>query len=137
MGKRVVAWCTYGIVFALIPLIASILIHFFAGQLSFKVLSHSPELLFFSLMVCATVLGDLNDIVAADVVDLTVPILRSALSVGVILSAILYGAFISAEVAGKVDDVFATRVFWFSLILAVLSAAVATFGEIFLAKIGT
>lgn len=106
--------------------------HYFREKLTFDAVARSPEILFLSLMVSATALGDLNDVKRPKTFEITLPSLRSGLLVCVILSAILYGAFLLATVGETMDQVFASRIFWVSILLALLSTAVATTGEVFL-----
>jgi hypothetical protein len=136
MGKRLVRWFTYGIAFALLPLLASVLIHFFLGKMSFDTVSRSPEILFFSLMVNATALAELSELGKVKVHDALVSGLSSALLLGVVMSAMLYGAFLFATVAESVKPDFAWRVFLVSLGLALVSFFIATASQIFLGKIG-
>jgi hypothetical protein len=110
-------------------------VHFFLGKGAFDAVSRSPELLFFSLMVSASALGDLAELRELSVKDITIPIIRSSLYVAVIMSAILYGAFLHATITGTVDDSFALRAFWVSVVLALLSASISTAGQVFLSRI--
>ena len=132
VGKRLFQWFTFTVACGLIPLVTSLLMHYFREKLTFDAVARSPEILFLSLMVSATALGDLNDVKRPKTFEITLPSLRSGLLVCVILSAILYGAFLLATVGETMDQVFASRIFWVSILLALLSTAVATTGEVFL-----
>lgn len=59
MGKRVIRWIFFNCLFAVFPFVYSLYVADRAGKSVSQVWSHSPELLFFALITCATVLGDL------------------------------------------------------------------------------
>ncbi len=95
LAKRLTRWLTYNTIFALLPLGVSILLHTLAGKLSLQTFSDSPEVLFFALTISATAMGDISEtITPIGGWDLTFTILSSALLLGAITSAILYGGLI-------------------------------------------
>ncbi len=135
MGNRLVRWFTYSVVFALIPIVSSVVFRFFAGKLSVDTISRSPELLFFSLMINATALGDLSDVIQRRQKDLTVGLFRSAVLIGAISSAILYGGFVLETVTQAVGQSFARSVFATSIFLGIASFALGVVVQIFLGRI--
>ncbi len=134
MGARLVRWFTYAVIFALLPLGTSVLIHYSFQKLTFDAVARSPELLFFSLMINATCLGEFADLKKKSRFDIVPTLIWSALLVGVVLSAILYGGFMFATVAESINPQFLTRVFGIALVLALFSLIHATLGQVFLAQ---
>ena len=62
MAKKLISWFTYNLLFALLPLAASLFLRVIYGSLTTNAIENSPEILFFSLMVSATAMGDLSEI---------------------------------------------------------------------------
>lgn len=140
MARRLVRWFTFGVMFALIPLLWSLLIRYFTGKLTFAAAAESPEILFFSLMVDATSLADLNDVARPrtkrDLVDLMRDILWAALLLGAVFSAIFYGVFLMATLGTTIGENFLYRIFSFSMVLAIVSFCLTTVTQVFLGRIG-
>jgi MFS family permease len=134
--KRLTRWVTYSVLFALIPLISALLLRFFADKLSFAALSRSPELLFFSLMLNATSLGDLTDVSLQKKHHDMIGIFRSAFLIGAVVSSILYGSLLVENVFELHDSRFTAKLFWVSIGLAILSGILGTTAQVFLARAG-
>lgn len=122
-------------IFALLPLGAGLLLRALAGKFTTETLANSPEILFFSLMVSATALGDLSELAEPLGWDLTIRVLRSALFLGAMFSAILYGSFLYDRVIGPGSEGFRLRLLQVSAWLAVVFFTVSTIAEILLARI--
>src|SRR5437763_13065607 len=58
LSQRLARWFWFSFVFALTPLMLMLLIRFLGDKLSIQDVADSPELLFFSLMLSATSVGD-------------------------------------------------------------------------------
>lgn len=58
MANRILKWVIYTLVFALLPTLISLLFSLIFG---FKVNDYSTELLFFTIMICATSLNDIQE----------------------------------------------------------------------------
>lgn len=58
--KRFVNWIFFNFLFALIPLVSAWILRVLVGKPIFDLNNDYPEFLFFSLMVCATTVGDLR-----------------------------------------------------------------------------
>ncbi|WP_414583121.1 hypothetical protein [Scytonema sp. PCC 10023] len=71
LAKRIISWLTYDTIFALLPLGISIPLTTLAGKLSIEAFTKSPEILFFSLMISANSMRDINEISAPIGRDLT------------------------------------------------------------------
>ena len=135
LAKKLIRWLTYNTLFALLPLGISILLRTLSGKLSIETLTNSPDILFFALMISSTTLGDMNEV--ADIIgwDTTFSILSSALTLGAVTSAILYGSFLYGDIA-NVDVVnFRSRLFWVSIGLSIVMYVLATLVEILIGKI--
>nr|MDQ3831115.1 hypothetical protein [Candidatus Tectomicrobia bacterium] len=87
---RLVRWCVYNLLFALLPLGIVTLILYLYGNLTLQEMANSSEILFFTLMVNATALGDLNESDIAGHRTLSL-LFKSVLLLGAMFSAILYG----------------------------------------------
>src|SRR3954447_15799089 len=92
MASRLVRWFTFTVLFALLPLGVTVLLGKLTGTFTIRVLQDSPEILFFALMICATSLGDIQALRSAVGNDLPLLALWSALLLGAVFSAILYGS---------------------------------------------
>ncbi|MCA9123866.1 MAG: hypothetical protein H6821_01010 [Planctomycetaceae bacterium] len=137
MGKRLIRWLTYSVVFALLPLVSSVLLRYFSNQLTIDSMTRSPEVLFFSLMLNATALGDLADIARPKKQhELTVSLFRSALLIGAVFSGILYGSLLFGTVVGNVKAEFLQRLFTVSVVIALASFVMALVSEVFLSRVG-
>jgi hypothetical protein len=91
-----VRWVTYNLGVALIPLVFSVAIRWLSGKLGGDVIANSPEVLFFTLVVCATAMGDLSE----STMTMLGNVFFSALLLGLITSAILYGCLLYDGIVG-------------------------------------
>ena len=134
MVKRLIYWFTYNVVFALLPLIAMLLMRSLTGKLSSDAVATS-EVLFFALMVSAVAGGDIKDCVTDRKRNDTFRILESSLLIGAFLSAILYGAFVYDNVAEQHSSVFQARLPIVSITLASVLFVLSTLTEMLLGKL--
>lgn len=134
-----IRWFTFNVIFALLPLIVLLLLRFIAGKLTAADMAGSPEILFFALMLSATAMGDLSEVVPGVGWNPTFGVLGSSLLIGAVFSAILYGSLLSSflfETAlGTQAIYFRSRLFIVSISLAVLLLAVSTVTEVLLGRI--
>jgi hypothetical protein len=136
LAKRLTRWLTYNTIFALLPLGVSVLLHFLAGKLSLQTFSNSPEVLFFALTISATALGDISETITSIGGDLTFRILSSALLVGAVVSAILYGGLIyDTTIVINSPSGFRENLLNFSIGLAVVMFILGTVVEVLIGKI--
>ena len=139
MSKRIIRWFTFNVIFALLPLVVLLLLRFFAGKLTAEDMAGSPEILFFALMLSATAMGDLSEVVPGVGWNPTFGVLGSSLMIGAVFSAILYGSLLSSflfeTTFGAHAELFRSRLFIVSVSLAVLLLAVSTTTEILLGRI--
>jgi hypothetical protein len=135
LGNRLIRWFTFTIVFALVPLGTSVLLRHLEGEPMGETLRTSPELLFFSLMVCATALGDLTEAMVKGAADLLLRGLFSALLVGAVASAILYGSFIYSSVSTTGAATFRSNLAQISALLAVVFGLLGTAVQVLLGRI--
>jgi hypothetical protein len=134
MLVRLNRWFTFAVAFALLPFVTSILFRRLAGVLTIDAVQQSPELLFFSLMICAAALGDLNEFTAIVGKDPVMRVLGSAMLIGAAFAGILYGGFVYAALPGQTSGLFQRNLFQLSLILAPTSLFVATVVQVMIAK---
>jgi hypothetical protein len=134
-STRLVRWFTYNLGFALLPLASGLLLRELADRSNQDASLLSSEVLFFSLMVSATALGDLADVSPHISGGWTLTLCRSALLLGAILSAILYGSFLYDTLLSTGLPEFRSRVFTFSRWLASVLFVLSTLVEVLLARI--
>jgi hypothetical protein len=135
MGNRLVRWFTFTVGFALLPLTVSILLNYLRGSEILATLQRSPELLFFCLMVCATALGDITESSVAVGRDIVLRILSSALLLGAVVSAILYGSFLNEQMAVAGSAAFQRRLFTLAALMSLLFLGLGTVVQVLLARI--
>ena len=135
MAKRLVRWFTYNFFFALLPLCAAVSLRFLAGKLTIQTIAGSPEILFFALMVSATAMGDLNDKAKPIGWDIRFRIFGSALLLGAVCSAILYGCLLYDGIIGPGSVTFRSRLLTVEIALAVALFLLSTAVEAMLGKI--
>ena len=136
LWRRLVRWVTYNLGVALIPLVASIAIHWLTAKLAWEAIANSPEILFFTLVVCASAMGDLSESTALVGRTVVASILFSALLLGLISSAILYGCLLYDGIAGPgpASVNFRLQLLRMSVALAVVFFGVSTIAEIYLGR---
>lgn len=135
MGKSLVRWVTYNLAFALIPLIAAVTLRALNGTLTTQAVANSPEILFLSLMVSATAVGDISEIVVPIGWDLRFRVFSSCLLLGAIWSAILYGGLLYDTIIGPGSPSFQSRLLTLSIITATVLCLVSTIVEALLGRI--
>ncbi len=135
LPQRMIRWFTYTIGFALLPLCISILIRGLAGKLSIEALTNSPDILFFSLIISASALGDINETTNMIGWDIIFSILFSALMLGAIISAILYGSFLSVGIFEIKIEKFYDNLLWVSILLGFCLFILGTIVEFLIGKI--
>lgn len=135
MGKRLSRWFWFNLMFALVPLGLMILIRHFGDKLTFQDVASSSEILFFSLMLSATSIGD--------AIEYSRKIKREALFINMwcsllfigIVSSVLYGCLLLDTVLGLNLMAFRSKLLYFSLLLALASLAVSFATQLWIAKI--
>jgi hypothetical protein len=88
MAVRLIRWLFTNVLIALVPLGVSLQLHIFAGRLPDAQWITCPELLFFSMMMTVTALGDLSDIIPAVGITPSVMLGCGTLGFGALWSAI-------------------------------------------------
>ena len=129
MARRLVRWFTFNIAFALLPLGAAILIRSLSGKLTREALANSPEILFFALMISATAVGDLLAVPKPEDNGIVFQILWSALLLGAVFAALLYGVFLYVSIMNPAASDFRVGLWGVSVWLAVTFAIVSTLAE--------
>lgn len=96
--KRIINWFTFNVCFAVLPLLFAWFFRALAGKSTLDVGNDFPEILFFSVMVCATTVGDIRGANQQQKWKIYFLILESILILGAICSAVLYGGLKFANV---------------------------------------
>jgi hypothetical protein len=135
LAKRLIRWFTYNLLFALLPLFAALFLRSLADKLTGEIVANSPEILFFALMVSATAMGDLSGIATPVGWDVTLKILGSALLLGAVWSAILYGCLLYDSIIGPGSIAFRSQLFKVAVGLAIGLFLLSTTVEVILGRI--
>ena len=135
VAKRLVRWFTFTVLFALLPVGVTALLRYLTASLSIRALEDSPEILFFSLMICATALGDLQEVRSAVGRDVPLSVLSSALLLGAAVSAILYGSLAYDKIITGGTPLFQKNLLAVSLAVAGTFFVLALLVQILVAKI--
>jgi hypothetical protein len=136
LRRRLIRWFFFSFLFALVPLLAVLLIRFLAGQLNLQALQeNSSEILFFALMICVTSLGDLNDLIEPVGKDDLLYGLSLFFVFGAVISAVLYGTFIFELLVGSNIVGFRRGLMWLSIGLGVVLFIVGTLVQVLLARV--
>lgn len=135
MASRILRWFFMNVVFALIPLCASISIHSFAGKLQGSSWGFCPELLFFSVMLSVTALGDLTDTARGVGNDWLFVLACGVLALSAVWSALMYGVYLYANISGPVPQPFQGSLFTMSVCIAISVFILSAFAEILVSRI--
>lgn len=90
-GKRVINWFFYNVLFALVPLLSVFFFRLLYNKPIFEAGNDYPELLFFSLMLCATTLNDIRSEKDPKKWELPSVIMEGLLTFIIVSIAIMYG----------------------------------------------
>lgn len=134
MGKRILNWFIFGIFFALMPLIIYIVLHYLS-EISIELKDCIPELLFFTIMICATCLWDVNDMKRKIKSDIVFNLFFASLIILLIFSAILYGGVQLQNMQNNIEFMSLQKVYFFSIIMAISSGILGTIIQIVLSRI--
>ncbi len=135
LAKRIIRWLTYDTIFALLPLGMSVLLLFLADKLSIDALTKSPELLFFALMISVNSMKDMHELSAIIGQDIVFAIFNSALLLGAVSSAILYGILLYDNIIGLGLSSFREKLLWISIGLSLVMFILGTLAEFFIGRI--
>ena len=133
MAERLTRWFTFSVAFSLLPFATSVVLRWLTGTFEWAALHGSPELLFCSLMVSAVALGDLFELNKRIGGDAPLQLLFSIFVIGVIGSAILYGAFVYDQIVTG-PEVFSKKIFAMSVVIAIVYTSMGTCVQILLGK---
>jgi hypothetical protein len=100
-----------------------------ADKLTTQDVATSPEILFFTLMVSASALRDLNEVAGSVGWTLSFRILETMLFSGALFSAIFYGALLYGSIVGPESLIFQLRLLPVSISLAVWFFLLSTIVE--------
>jgi NO-binding membrane sensor protein with MHYT domain len=105
-----------------------------AGKSTVKTIDDFPEVLFFSLMVCATTVADLRGLEKAAKWNKTFLVLESALLLGAVGSAILYGGLRFAGIINP-EVSFRESLLTYSIVITVLLFVLSLTSEILISLV--
>ena len=136
MKKRLIRWFFIILPFALIPFAIGIFLRLIAGEFTLGNIASSPEILFFTLMVCATALSDRNEIDQISKSQTVFQLLGSALIIGAVFSAILYGILLYNNIFEHDAVGFQSpSFFWFEIVFAIIFLVIGTVTEVIIGQI--
>jgi hypothetical protein len=133
MAGRLIRFLMYNFVGALLPLFISLFIHHIANMTPHSGV-YSPELLFFSIMISATALGDITDEIKLFKLSIF-QLIKGLLIFGAIGAAIIFGMFQYDNIVGPGNIAFQENITKYSLIIAIFLFFVSFIAEFLLAKI--
>lgn len=128
LTKRFVTWLFFSVVFALLPFLINVILLFLHNKLTFHRAIETPELLFFSIMICATTVNDLFQLSAKVEQDVKIHFFLLVFFLGAVFSAILYGVFCFDSITAQpsaAPSVFKTRL---SILSTIISIGILIFG---------
>lgn len=134
MGKRILNWFIFGIFFALMPLIIYMILHYLSNM-PLQLKECIPELLFFTIMVCATCLWDVNDMKKKIKSDIVFNLFFASLIILLIFSAILYGGIQLQNMQNNIEFMSLQKVYTFSMFMTIASGILGTIIQIVLSRI--
>ena len=132
--KRLINWFLFNVCFALLPLISVWFFRALAGKSAVKTIDDFPEILFFSLMVCATTVGDLRGLEKPAKWNKTFLVLESALLLGAVGSAILYGGLRFAGIINP-EVSFRESLLGYSMLITILLFFLSLTSEILISLV--
>jgi drug/metabolite transporter (DMT)-like permease len=128
LGHRIVNWIFLNIIFALIPLLASIFIRLLFDKLTVEEIAKNSEILFLTTMGCSSALRDLYVSGLTKKEDKVYSAVFWVLFIGAVWTTLLYAVFI---VLGMISNQTAqVKLFNYSIVFAVLFLLVSIFAEI-------
>lgn len=135
MGKRLSRWFWFNFMFALTPLMLMILIRLLGDKLSFQDVANSSEVLFFSLMLSATSVGDAIENRKLDKNETLFTNMWCALLFIAVISSVLYGCLLLDTILDLKLIAFRSKLLYFSALLAVASLALSSVTQLWIGKI--
>ena len=135
MSKRLSKWFWFNFVFALTPLGLMVLIRILGDKLTLQDVADSPELLFFSLMISATSIGDAIENRKLDEKAMLFTNMWCALLFLAGVSAVLYGCFLLDSVLKLQLAAFRSNLLYVSILLAAASFGLSLATQIWIGKV--
>lgn len=133
--KRLIRWFVVNVLFALTPLIASLVIHWCADKLPISGWAIVPEIVFFSVMISVTAFTDILEISEVIGWDVFLTFTGLALLVGAVWSAVMYGVFVYGHVLTMPTPTFQYRFLYCAKSVAVVLFALSVAVEVFISRV--
>jgi len=134
MWPRLLRFLIYNVVFALVPLMLSIIIR----QLSNVTAPagvYAPELLFFAVMVSATALGEISDEARLTGSEPLFQILRGLLMIGAVGAGALFGMYQFDQIVGPGSLAFRENITILALVMGIIFFILSMAAEVLLGRI--
>jgi hypothetical protein len=112
-----------------------LLIRFLGDKLSFQDVADSPELLFFSLMLSATSVGDAIENGKLNKSEALFTNMWCSLLFLAVVSAVLYGCMLLNSVLNLQLSAFSSNLLYFSVVLAVSSLSMSLATQLWIGKV--
>jgi len=132
--KRLINWFTFGVCFALLPLLFAWIFRALAGKDSLEANSDFPEILFFSVMVCSTTISDIRGANKQQSWSNYFLALESILTLGAIVSAGLYGGIRFASILNP-SIAFRMQLLTYSILLTIALFLCSTASQIMISTV--
>lgn len=134
--KKFINWILFNVCFAFLPLLSVWFFRSLAGKNTVEAPNDFPEILFFSLMVCASTVCDLRGIEKPTRWTMVLSVLESALLLGAVGSSIVYGGLRFATIINPSVS-FRTQLLAYSIVMTVILFLLSVVSEIMLALLAT
>lgn len=135
MGKRLSRWFWFNFMFALAPLTIMIIARLLAGKLSFQHVASSSEVLFFTIMMSATSMGDAVQFRKLQEKETLFTNIWCGLLFIVFFSASFYGCLLMDTILDLKLEAFRSKLLYFSIGLALASLTLSTATQTLIGKI--
>lgn len=128
MANRILKWLIYTLAFALLPTFILLLFSLLFGL---KVSDFSAELLFFTIMICATSLNDIQEMKKKTNNDFVFNLFFGVCIVLIVTVSVLYGSILIVNMSNSTMQV-NTNIKLFSIILSIFSGTIGLLIQIIL-----
>lgn len=120
MANRILKWVIYTLVFALLPTLISLLFSLIFGL---KVNDYSTELLFFTIMICATSLNDIQEMKNQIEKDFVFNFFFGVCLLIIVTVSVIYGSILLVNMSENVISL-NCNIKLISIILSILSGLI-------------
>lgn len=133
MANRILRWFLFSVLFALLPIGISILLHILFKNDTYDLKNCSCELLFFVIVMSATTLGDIQEISRYIKKDFLIIMFFGVSIIFAIIAAILYG-FMAYETMAHSSNLDMNMILLISIILGAISGVLGCIVQVLIQK---